>query len=190
MSVASPINMETFEDAIHSWFVDATDLETIWGQKSAPRPSYPYARLLITSGPIAASPAFDIRNTTNLSRPNGQEIEQEAAVPCTFVISCQAFVDMPDGRNPTKDARFYMNKAFASLGLPSKLATLYESNISFVRSEPVRNLSSVIGSGFVERAGLDVTFGASLSLAEYVGYIKTVHATSTELGIDGTFGDI
>lgn len=190
MSAPNPISMETFEDAIHSWFVDATDLNTIWGQKSAPRPSYPYGRLIITSGPIAASPFWDVRNTTDLSRPAGEEVEQEAAVPCTFVISCQVFVGMPDGRNPTKDARFYMNQAFGSLGLPSKLATLYESNVSFVRSEPVQNLSSTIGSGFVERAGLDVTFGASLSVAEYVGYIKTVHATSTGLGIDGTFGDI
>lgn len=190
MSVTPPIDMETFRDAIYTWFRDATGLETIWSQQSAPRPDYPYGTLLIMSGPTPASPTWEIRYSTDLGRAAGTEVEEEAVVPCTFSISCQSFVGMPDGRSPDNDAELYMDRALGSLALPSVRAFLRESNISVLRPGQVNNISSIIGESFVSRAGMDVLFGASLSMIEYIGYIKTVHGTSANLGIDEVFGDV
>ncbi len=193
MTVSSPIDMAIFREAIHTWFTGATGLDTIWAAQSAPQPEYPFGSLQIVSGPNPVSPSWETRDSTDLSRAAGREVAQERVVPCTFNISCQALVGMPEGRFPTQDALFYMNKALAALTLPSFLTPLREANISVMSASQINNISSLIGGSFAAQAELEPKFGASLSVTEYAGYIKTVHGTSTPAsgwGIDQIFGDV
>jgi hypothetical protein len=190
----SPINMETFENAVHDWFTTATDLQTIWGQAGKTAPAYPYGVLQIIAGPVPASPQMEIRTSTNLARPAGSENEMLACVPCTFTVSCQTLVGGDDRWHPHGNARFYINKALGALGLPSYLATFKSAGIAVVRTAAVQDLSSVIEDAFVSRANMDIVFGMALNAIEYAGYIKKIHGTGTFDGssqtIDREFGDL
>ncbi len=189
-AVASPINMETFENAVHEWFSTNTGLMTIWRQGSAPQPERPYGSLLRIAGPVAVSPHWEIRNSTDLTRAAGREVAQEACVLCRITISCQAHIAQPDGSDPNQNAEFYINKAQSSLSLPSVGAVFRAANMSVLQPGEVQNLNQIVEDSFESRANIDVIFGASLSLTEYIGYIKTVQVESTEFGIDETMGDI
>jgi hypothetical protein len=184
MAIDAPISMSDFEDAIHTWFVNATGLETIWVNQSAPRPDYPYASLNITAGPIPVSPIWELRDSTNLSRPAGTEVEFIGCVPCTFSISCQTYVNLENANNPNYNSRDYIIRAHGALSLPSPLALLQAAQISVVDRGTVTNLDEVINAAYVSRANLDVTFGASLNAIEYAGYISQVQIKSTAFGID------
>ena len=188
MTVNAPIDMETFQDTIHAWFSGATGLQTVWRNQSAPQPDMPFASLMIVSGPEQYSPAWEVRNETDLTRSRGREVKQTVCVPCRFSVSCQVFCENNDARNPNRDATSYINRAVAALGLPSYLQALRNAEISVSTVGPVQNLAELVESAFESRANVDVVFNSVLSVDEYVGFIERVHATSTELGIDQTFG--
>ncbi len=190
MALDDPISMEDFENAVHAWFSAAIDCPAIWSEQSAPRPDYPYGSLNITSGPLPVSPAWERHTDTDLTRAAGKEVRFQIRVPCTFVVSCQAFVKMPDGRDPTASARTLVTRAQARLYLLTVQEAFREANISVQGSGPVQNISSVINDGNVSRAAIDATFNASLSLDEYTGYIDKTAIESTQLGVDQEFGNV
>jgi hypothetical protein len=190
MTLSNPINMETFENAIHSWFSDSIESTVIWSYQSAPRPKYPFGSLEIIAGPIAASPARENRTTTDLGRDPGEEIEIETTVPCTITVRGQAYVNLTDSREPQYNAMNLVTRAQSRLHLPSVQQDFYDANISVINDNGVENISEVLNDAFVSRAALTVAFGATLSLSEFTGYIKTVQIISTDLGIDQIFGDI
>lgn len=173
--------IEEFQNAVYEWFSGATEIEVIWGNQNAPRPNYPYGTLLITSGPILMSPFAEERTSFDDSRPLGQEVALDEVVPIQFVVSCQIY----DNEGLALE---YINKAQIALMRPSYLAAFRVANISVARSNPITNISGLIEDKIQSRAGLDVTFNASMSYVEYVGYIEKVKAKSVNLGIDQTFG--
>ncbi len=188
-----PISMSTFRNAVHHWFKTATGIPTIWRDQSAPQPSYPFGSLLITTGPEQVSPAWEQRISFDDGRPAGEEVEILIHVPCRFVVSCQAFVGMPEARDPDQNAVDYINRAKAALGLPSFRSKQYleddrptfeSANIAVIGPGPVLNLDELIEDAYISRANMDVAFGASLSLAEYTGYIDKAQIVSADLGID------
>jgi hypothetical protein len=182
--------METVEDAIQHWFSEATGLQTIWRNQSAPQPEYPYASLLITSGPDSIPEGFELRDLTNIGRPAGTEVEQYVCAPCLMTVSCQTYVEGEDGNKPSGNARSYLNKARAALFLPSQQALFEAAEISVVRSNPVTDISALTNERFVSRAGMDVQFNCVMNLSEYVGYIKKVAVESAALGVDEIIGDL
>lgn len=188
MSLADPINMEAFENAIHSWFSASIDAEAIWANQSAPRPKYPYGSLKITAGPTKYSQMWERRTNTNLNRPAGSEVQFEVGVPCRFDISCQVFVKKPDSRHPEAHAHNLLTRAVSRLGLPSVADELNEDGISTIRVDSVLNPGTLISDAYVSRASVNVVFGTVLSLSEYTGYIATVDVKSTQLGIDQKIG--
>ena len=185
----APIDLEVFENAVHKWFANATGLTVIWQTMAAPQPCYPYGSLQITSGPTPAAPQWEQRTYTELSNMAGEEVATEVVIPCSFVVSCQAYVGQPEARCPHKKALYYLTVAQSSLSLPSVLAEFRSKQISVIRPDTVQNIDELIEDAYVSRASMDVTFGASLNLVEYTTYIQTVHAVSQTLGIDQTFGD-
>jgi len=190
MTLANPIDFESFEDAVWTWFSESIEAEAIWVNQSAPRPDYPYGTLNIIAGPVPAGP-FEERTETDLGRPAGQEVKQNVRVPCTLTVSCQVHVNIPDSRNPTVYARTLAARAQSRLYLPSVRALLSAANVAIQRVSPVTNISAVVNDGNVSRAGFDATFNAALSLDEYTGYIAKTHVTSNpEIGIDQVFGDV
>ncbi|NIQ91023.1 MAG: hypothetical protein GWM98_04740 [Nitrospinaceae bacterium] len=108
----------------------------------------------------------------------GREIKTTVCVPCRFSVSCQAYVEDPDSRDPTKDARAYIAVAQSALSLPSYLDRFRRANISVIRAGPVQNINEAIGSGFISRANVDVQFGATLSLEEFGTFIEKVELKS------------
>jgi hypothetical protein len=182
------IDLEAFDNTIQGWFKNATGLQTIWRRQSAPMPPYPFAALMRTVGPTPKAPQWELRTSTNLSRPQGQEIQMDVGVPCSIVVSCQVYVCMTDARNPNVNAAVYAARAQSTLSLPSVLAVLRAAGISIVRPGEVQNIDELIEDAYVSRANLDVTFGATLSLTEFATYIERVHAESETFGIDQEFG--
>lgn len=183
-AVEPTISIENFENAVHRWFSESTGLEVIWQNQSKPRPYYPYGSLLISNGPEPVSPLWELREDTDLDRPQGTEIETIACVHCQFVVSCQAYVDMEDANNPVWSALQYMTRAQGALSLPSWLSVLRAVGISVVNRSSILNVSEVIKDARVSRVNMDVIFGASLNAVEYAGYIAKVELKSNSLGID------
>lgn len=190
MTIGTPIDMEAFQNAIHAWFAEATGLETIWRNQSAPQPEYPFAGLAILSGPEPSAPQWEQRFDTDLNRPEGEEVRISVGVPCRFTVSCQVYVGMPDARNPAINATAYMIAAQSSLSLPSVLADLCSAGIAVERPGVVQNLDEIIEDSFVSRAAMDVVLGAVLTLEEFTGFVSKVKVKSDSLGIDATLGDV
>lgn len=184
----SPIDMEGFENAVHAWFEDAIGIVAVWRDMSAPQPPYPYGSLLLTTGPTPAAPQWEQRTAYGLNRVLGKEVEVEVCIPCSFVVSCQVYVGQPCARYPGRKASTYLNAAQSSLSLPSVLEALRLAGIAVIRPGAVLNIDELIEDAWISRASMDITFGATLSLKEYTGYIERVHAKSESLGIDQTFG--
>ena len=169
----TPIDMETFEDAIQAWMSRSTGLQTIWSDQSKPRPDYPYASLNITSGPDEVSPLWEDREETDLSRV-GREVKHTVCVLCEFTISCQTYVNNRSGKDPKANARFFMTKAKAGLALPSELALLHAAGISVVRKNPILNIDAIVKDKYTSRVNMDVVFGAALNADDYTTYIQKV----------------
>ena len=193
-AVSAPINMETFENAIHQWFFEATEIETVWANTAKTMPDYPVGVLQLIAGPIPVAPQFEIRNETNLSLEPGSEIITTACVQCTFTVSCQVWVGGDDRWHPAANARYYLAIAQAALGLPSYLAGFKASEVSVVRSAAIQDISSVQEEAIIAKANMDVTFGAALNATEYNTYIEKMAGEGTFTGssqtINREFGDI
>ena len=181
--VTVPIDMAAFKNAIRAWCADATDIQTVWLDQSAPVPEYPYASLNIVSGPIPVSPNWELRHSFDASRV-GEEIEFTACVPCTFNISAQFYVSLDDSRNPEYASLQYAMKAQAGLKLPSYQAAFAAAGIAVVDPGTATNIDEVVNDAYMSRSNLDVVFGASLNTTEYETYIESVELISTTLGID------
>lgn len=190
----APINMEAFENAVHTWFRDATEIETYWGIQSKTQPEYPFGVLQIIAGPVPAVPQWEVRDATNLSRPAGSEVELLSCVPCTFTVACQTWVGGEDRWHPSANARFHLSKAQAALAMPLYRNTLLAAGVSVVRTAAIQDISSIHEEAFVSRANMDIIFGAALNSAEYTGYIKKMRGLGTFTGtsetIDREFGDV
>lgn len=182
--VDAPIDMLAFSNAIYSWFTGATGLTTIWADQSAPAPDFPYGTLKVIAGPAPSAPHHELRYTTNLGNPAGEEVEVEAVSPCTLTVACGAIVNMPDARNPASNARQYIARAQSSLSLPSVNEALGAANIAYIDVPAITDLTRVIEDSFVSWVNMDVRFGATLSLKDYVGYIDKVQVELTGIGVD------
>ena len=193
-AIDSPLNMELFENAVHNWFFEATEIETIWANQAKTMPEYPLGVLQIIAGPVPTAGYWEVRNTTDLSRPDGSEVAQTASIQCSFTVSCQVWVGGDDRSHPAANARFHMMRAQASLGLPSFQTALIDADVSVIRSTAIQDISSVEEDAIVSKVNMDVVFGAALNVTEYNTYIQTMHGTGTfegtDQGIDRVFGDI
>jgi hypothetical protein len=188
MTVLIPFDIESILNCIHDWFSGSTGLEVVWADQSAPRPEYPYGTLKLSSGPVSKADSWEERYKIDLTRPLGQEVEIEVNSPCQFTISAQTFIDGEDSINPIADARSYLLSALAALNLPMFQELFEEVNIAVVRAEAIRDLTALVGTARQSRAAMDIVFSSVLTAEEFVGYIEKAHLTSTDLGIDRTFG--
>jgi hypothetical protein len=107
-----------------------------------------------------------------------------AAVPCTFVVSCQTYVERPASRSATTDAFSYMNKALGALGLDSYLAVLRAAGVAVHNKGPVQNISEVVIDATESRVSMDITFGVPLNAKEFLTYIEQTEIKSPVLGLD------
>jgi len=186
--VDSPISLETFQNAVQQWCQDATNIKTIWRNQSAPLPDYPFASLMVISGPTPVSSHWETRTTFDEERLL-REIEYNTCVPCTFVISVQFYIALQDSRNPGYAATQYAARAQSALRMPSYIDHFRSNSIAVNNTGTVQNIDQLIHDAYVSRANIDVTFGAPLNAYEYVTYIEQVEISNTddsEVEIDTT----
>jgi hypothetical protein len=181
------MDMAQFEDAVHDWFAEATGLETVWRQQSAPQPELPFASIKVIAGPVRTGTPIVTETALPDPQPAGKEIEIKGIFPCSVTVSFQVFVGMPDARNPGYNARTYAVLAMTSLEMPEVRAVLWSKGISVLNVGAIQNLDVLVEAEHESRANIDVMFGIVLTREEFVGYIKTVHIESTSLGIDRDF---
>jgi hypothetical protein len=174
----APIDITAFENCVQDWFVQSTGLLTIWRQQGQPQPLLPYAGLHVISGPTTLAPQTERRRTTDLSHPKGREIEIEYCVPCRFVVSCQIYGDA------TFDDHGLMSQALMALTSATQQTKFSENNIAVERYSGIRCIGAVINDEYQARVNMDVTFAASLSVVDYVGYIESVEGVSNSLQIE------
>jgi hypothetical protein len=182
--VQDPIDIEAFENAVHEWFSNSTDLFTIWRKKSSPQPEYPFGSLTVTSPPQALAPLWQSKEEYSAGNPSGQEIRAQISVPCRIVVSSQAHVGKYDSRVPTLTADNYIMRAQAALSLPAYLDHFRANNIAVSLYGPPQNVDQLIEDAWVSRVNLDVTFGATLLTEEYYTFIEQFELKSKTLGVD------
>lgn len=182
MTLASPIDLTSFEDAIKRWFANSTGLTVIWADQSAPQPPYPFARLKVISGPVAFGPD-DKRTSTDPHGDAGEEIEVEVCGCRDVTVSCQVYCS---SSVPGMNAQRYIGIAQAALGLPSVLEDLRRSGVALVDSQPPQDLDFIAGGSFKSRANMDVRFRVGSSMTERTGYIASMTGTATVKNPDGT----
>ena len=184
MPLSQPIDMETFENTVHSWFTTATGLTAIWTNQSAPQPAKPYATLQVIAGPTQLSQHWETRTNYDVGRDPGEEVELETGVPCRITVACQVLVGQPAARQATTNARAYMLAASAALSKQSVLDLFAAEEIAIERVESPLDIPAIVGAEFDARSSMDVIFGAALNVSEFTGYMDKVELKSPALGID------
>lgn len=180
----SPIDMLTVEDTVRDWVVNSTGLEAIWAYQSAPRPDYPYGLLNIIAGPTEASPDWHTQTSDNPGGDPGEEIIYAHGVPCQFTVSLTIYVALPDGANPTLDARQYNLRAVAGLRGINQQETFAANSISLLRTRGFGVATEVIGDAYVSVSRMDILFNAVFNVTELGTYIDKVRVKSTEFDVD------
>lgn len=190
MSALAPIDWETIEDAIQSWFVEATGLDAVnWANQDAPQPPYPYAILNVVSGPTKVGGEDEVRTSTPLPSPAAPipPVLAEYCGPREMTVSCQVSVGQPFDGVPSAHARALASAAQAALGMDGVRDKLRAAGLSVIQELPVQSFDVQIADVWVARSSMDVRFGLASSVEEKVQAIELVHIESP-LGVDGNFG--
>lgn len=178
-----PICWNTIECAIYDWVTGKVGWEAIWEDQNLPAPDYPYLSLK-RSAVRREGGKPEIRTSTDLGRPLGEEIELLATSPVQFTLTVQAFMDEASGANdPNVNSVQTATKLQASLGQLSVQSQLFQAGLSIIEELPVQDISEVVNGEFLNRAAFDVRFRTASVMTERTGFIEKVEVESTELGI-------
>lgn len=178
-----PICWQTIDDAIYDWVTGKVNLDAIWEDQNLPEPAYPYLSLR-RSGFRKEGGKPEVRTSTDLNRPLGEEIELLTTSPGEFTLSVKAFVDEDNGANePNRNAVQYCSKLQASLGQLSVQSHLREAGLAIIEELEVKDISLVENGEFLNRAIFEVRLRATSVMTERTGFIEKVEVESTELGI-------
>ena len=181
-----PIDWVTIDKALFDWVNDLLTFggRVIWEDQNLPQPNYPYATLKRASM-IRVGGVPEVRTTTDLGQPLGEEIEVLATAPEEFTLTVQTYVDLAAGANNSNtDAFKFASKVRASLGLPSIDAALGVAGISVVEDLPVLDTTVVVNAEWESRATFDVRMRTASQMSESTGYIDKAEIASPDLGID------
>ena len=149
-----------------------------WADQDLAQPPYPY--LSFRRDSIVRTGAKDeVRTSTDLSQPQGQEIALETTGIREFTLTINAFVDEEAGANdPNCDALFMLTLLQISLSQLSSQEIFCLAGLSVIEELAIVNLSQVVNGVFVSRAAMDVRFRTVFSNIERTGYIDTVEIAS------------
>lgn len=167
------LNWLTVENALQAWLKGAVGGEVIWSNQDGCQPSMPYGTLKI-SGPRQSSPTPEILNTTNLSNPAGQEIEQTVVLHGQITVSCQVYARPTTGAGT---ARELLEQARKALFLPTQRERLRAAGLALVEAGDTQDLTALLETTWQSRAVMDVRFNVVDTASEKTGYIATVNVT-------------
>lgn len=185
-----PIDWGAIEGAIFDWVVDKLALpenQVIFEDQNLPQPPYPYVSLKRTAGPTKEGGKDELRASTDLTQPAGQEIELLTAGLREFTLTTQVWVDPFSGANdPNGDAVKLASKLQASLGQLTVQERFRTVGVAIIEELAVTDTSLVVNAEFISRATLDVRLRVTSGITERTGFYDKTLIESTGLGIDLT----
>lgn len=192
--IPDPIDWQTIEDALYDWFAEQSGVPVVWADQDSPQPqAYPFGTIAIISGPniVGASGNDELRTSTDLGQPAGEEVLQEFGGQREMTVSCQVFTKPPESFNPSVHARAIMSRVQSSLAAPSVLEAFLAAGLAVVNQGDVDDLSEAVEDTWIGRSNLDVLFGLSACSSERTGYIKTVEISAPDPFdlVEKPFGD-
>jgi len=152
--------------------------QIVWKDQNIPQPVYPYIALKKNSV-IRVGGKDEIRTSTDLTKPQGQEIALTTNGVREFTLGIEAFVDEQAGANkPNCDAMYMLSILQGSLSQQTTQETFCLAGLSVIEELAVVDLSEVVNGRFISRASMDVRFRTTFSCIERTGYIDTVRIKS------------
>ena len=176
------ISWKPIDDALFDWVLrvfpnlDRTHIQM--EDQNLPQPRYPYVTFkkdsLISNGSQDES-----RETTDLTKPLGQEVAIETVSVREFTLEINAHVDEDSGsRDPDCDAFWMMTKLQANLSNLLTKERFELAGISIIEDLGVSNLSQTQNGVFFSKANLDIRFRVCFSSIELTGYIDSANVKS------------
>lgn len=154
MSRPRPVEWRVIKDALRSWFSDATDLETIWGDQSAPQAAYPYATITnIGGGP------------NNLGVRESEEWLPDGTLRYVgqreLVLSCQIHVggEPTETHDPDEDSRNRMDAAISSLVVPEVIEQFRQAGLALRDRTQPQAINVLVGTEWISRQTAEFRFG-------------------------------
>ena len=159
-----------------------------WAEQNLAQPAYPYLTFRRDSV-VRTSAKDEVRTSTDLTQPQGEEIALETIGVREFTLTVNAFVDDDNGAtDPNCDATALLTVLQVALSQLSIQEIFCLAGLSVVEELPIVNLSQEINGEFKSRAAMDVRFRTAFSCIERTGYIDTVEVSSVPCNPGG--GDV
>lgn len=182
------IDWAAIQCAVFDWVNLSFDGETtdvslnrnqiIWKDQNIPQPAYPYVTLKKDSV-IRSGARDEIRTSTDLAQPQGQEVALTTNGVREFTLEIQAFVDEQAGaNNPNCDAMYMISILQGSLSQQMTQEGFCLAGLSIIEELAVTDLSEVVNGRFISRASMDVRFRTTFTCVERTGFIDVANIKS------------
>lgn len=186
------IDWQTIDCAILEWaqykLDDLTEDRFQWSDQNLAQPAYPYLTFKRDSV-VKTSAKDEVRTSTDLTQPQGEEIALETIGVREFTLTVQAFVDDDNGAtDPNCDATALLTTLQLALSQLKIQEIFCLAGLAVVEELPIINLSREINGEFKSQAAMDVRFRTSFTCIERTGYIDTVEVSSVPCNPGG--GDV
>lgn len=167
------IDFTTIEDALWEWVSGQTELETIWDKPNAPRPCTPFAMISHLSGPVKIGTVDDLRHNS------GDVFEVCGQRTLSYSISVIG-----------KGAVGYVSDLQISLECPTVLSRLRAAGIAVWEQGEVQDTSTLLETGYEERANMDVVLGVAALKEDEVGELRSTEIDGELTSDTGTQHDV
>jgi hypothetical protein len=185
------MSWEDIEDGVHQAIVLASQLEAqqvLWSHQNVNEPTEDYVSM--SFGGEFTIGVDRVKTTTDLTRPDGQEIKQEIKGVREVPLELQVFTTSIVGNNA---ARRLAEKIRTKLRLPTVRYEFQKVGLSPFDPGPVNWIPDIPRAKFRGRAACTVRCYVPVSdCMEYVGYIARVtgtvraHGGGTSTGLSAT----
>ena len=163
----------TAETALIAWLQLGTGLTKIIFPHQQ-TPAMPY--LSLSLGPVrSVTPIDELRYSTDLGQPAGQEVQQTVVGQRTFTVSVQAFTLQETGAGTAKEL---LASALLRAGTPTQRLLFGVAGLAFLYAEPLNALPRLgpMGQG---RAAVDLHFAVVDTVVDATGYIASCTPAGT-----------
>lgn len=170
------------ENLIREWVKRGSGLDNahvIWKHQDTNSPGGSYVAIEL-GDQVALGSTDAVLETTDLSRPNGEEVELAVLGQREMVVSVEVFT--PGKTRKESAARAIANRIQTSLSLSSVRDLLAQRGLSAFDRGTVRYVPGIRGADFEGRAVLEVRLYVPHRLVERVGYIGSVELTNLSTG--------
>lgn len=176
------VEWKPIEKALFDWilrvFPDLPRNHIQWEDQNLAQPVYPYVTLR-KSTLISIGAPDELRQTTDLAAPAGEEVSMETISVREFTLFINAHVDEESGaKDPDADAFWMMTRLQTSLSQMSTRELFQLAGISTIEDLGIDNLSQTQNGVFFSKANMDIRFRVCFSEVEKAGYIDSANIKS------------